>query len=165
MNMLIFGERLKELRQELNLTQKEFAKDLSITPSTLSLYEKGGANPSISVLAEIANTYNVSTDWLLGIDQKTNIDGVKTFSEAFLKIVDLTMCTDLFPSIISEDDHVDLRFYDEIFKRILLEYDKVLELYYHNTINATILQAVIEKIKKDYDYPFEEGEYTSDTHT
>ena len=64
MNTLIISKRLKELRQNLNLTQREMAKDLDITAAALSKYESEIANPSINVLIAIAKKYNVTVQQL-----------------------------------------------------------------------------------------------------
>lgn len=61
-----FCKRLIHLRTINNLTQKELADILNIERSTLSSYETGRRYPTISVLVRIADTFNVSVDYLLG---------------------------------------------------------------------------------------------------
>lgn len=61
-----FCKRLIHLRTINNLTQKELADILNIERSTLSSYETGRRYPTISVLIRIADTFNVSIDYLLG---------------------------------------------------------------------------------------------------
>ena len=63
-----FSERLKELREESNLTQKTFANKLNISKSAVSAWEIGRNQPSYDLLIEIAKFFNVSTDYLLGIE-------------------------------------------------------------------------------------------------
>lgn len=63
-------DRLKELREEVELNQEEVAKKISVTRATYSNYEIGRTEPSISILKDIANFYNVSIDYLCG---NTNI--------------------------------------------------------------------------------------------
>jgi len=63
---LSFGERLKRLREERDLTQLELAKILNIANSTLSLYESGKRHPDFETLQKIAKFFNVTTDFLLG---------------------------------------------------------------------------------------------------
>ena len=65
--MSIFSENLKDLRKEKNLTQKELAKALSITISTLSHWECDYQEPSFKDLTLLANFFEVSTDYLLGV--------------------------------------------------------------------------------------------------
>ena len=60
------GSRLKEVRKTENITQKELAQMLDLNVNTISSYEAKRRNPSIKVLEEIADLFNVSTDYLLG---------------------------------------------------------------------------------------------------
>ena len=71
--METLGERLKELREKRNLLQKEVAGELNILAQTYSRYENNLRDPNIEQLKRLAEYYNVSTDYLLGID-KTYID-------------------------------------------------------------------------------------------
>ena len=66
-------DRLKRLRQELGLTQEELAKKLNITRKSISAYETGRATPTPEMLKVIAEFFNVTTDYLLGIS-KINMD-------------------------------------------------------------------------------------------
>ena len=63
-----FSERLKELREESNLTQKNLANKLNISKSAISAWEIGRNQPSYDLLIEIAKFFNVSTDYLLGME-------------------------------------------------------------------------------------------------
>ncbi len=64
--MKIFSERLRELRKEKNLTQNEFAKILHIKQQSYLRYELNTSEPSYEMLVQIANFFEVSTDYLLG---------------------------------------------------------------------------------------------------
>jgi bacteriophage CI repressor helix-turn-helix domain len=64
--MSSFGSRLKHLRESRNIPQKEFAKMLNIANSTLSQYESDKRIPNDDVKVQIAQFFNVSTDYLLG---------------------------------------------------------------------------------------------------
>lgn len=66
-NLLIFGQRIKQIRQEMNLSQRDFAEKIGITASALSAYENGIKNPSVNVAILIASTFKVSLDWLCGL--------------------------------------------------------------------------------------------------
>ncbi len=61
------GDRIRLLRKKLNYNQTTFAEKIGVTQSTLSCYEKGGASPSLEVLAAIASAFHVSIDWLTGV--------------------------------------------------------------------------------------------------
>lgn len=64
------GERIKELRTLNKLSQDELSKILNIKQNTLSQYEKGKREPSLELLKLIAEKFNVTTDYLLGITDK-----------------------------------------------------------------------------------------------
>lgn len=61
------SKRLKELRQENNYSQKEIAELMGIAQVTYSHYELCRRSVSIQNLVKIAQIYNVSTDYLLGL--------------------------------------------------------------------------------------------------
>ncbi|MFL0245543.1 helix-turn-helix domain-containing protein [Candidatus Clostridium stratigraminis] len=60
-----FGDRLKDLRQDNDLTQEELAKILNITRTALSNYENTDREPSFDLLIKIADFFNVTLDYLL----------------------------------------------------------------------------------------------------
>ena len=68
--MVNFGERLKELRQAAGLTRKQLADKIWVTKASISYYEQSERNPSPEVLMKLANAFHVSTDYLLGINDK-----------------------------------------------------------------------------------------------
>lgn len=66
--MKIFAERLRDLRLEKGLSMKELAKELNITDATISYWENDVNEPKITYLKSIALYFNVSTDYLLGLE-------------------------------------------------------------------------------------------------
>ena len=72
--MVNMGEKLKSLRIEKNLTQKQVADRIGLAISAVSSYESGTRYPSYDVLVKLARIFHVSTDYLLGITDKRNID-------------------------------------------------------------------------------------------
>ena len=64
---IILGERLKELREERGLTQRELARELGINSVTYLHYEKEQREPPLALLADFAKFYGVSVDYLLGL--------------------------------------------------------------------------------------------------
>lgn len=67
--MKIFGERLKELRNKANMSQKELAELLCINDRTISRYEKGKTAPDIYNLLQICELFGVNIDYLLGVKE------------------------------------------------------------------------------------------------
>lgn len=59
--------RLRDLREDNDLTQKEIAEYLHIKQNTYSQYENGQRQLPIDVLVKLAEYYKVSTDYILGI--------------------------------------------------------------------------------------------------
>lgn len=64
---ILLAKRLKELREELKLTQKEVAQKLNLHSVTYLHYEKGQREPPLAILAEMAIFFDVSVDYLLGL--------------------------------------------------------------------------------------------------
>lgn len=63
----IFKEKLKMLRKEKNLGQTELARALGVSKGTISLWENGLREPNMSSLIRIAQYFDVSVDFLVGI--------------------------------------------------------------------------------------------------
>lgn len=59
-------KRLRELREEKKLTQKELAAILNVTRSSIGQYENGEVDLSTDLLYKYAEFFNVTTDYLLG---------------------------------------------------------------------------------------------------
>lgn len=69
--MVVFGTVLKELRLKSGMTQKELAAKLGVTKSVVSYYELAERTPSPEILVKLAKIFNVSADYLLGIENKS----------------------------------------------------------------------------------------------
>ena len=69
--MVDLGNRLKTLRLQKGLTQKELALQVGVTKSTISAYEKGERKPAYETLVLLARIFNVSTDYLLGVNRNS----------------------------------------------------------------------------------------------
>ncbi len=72
--MVDFGNRIKTLRKKSNYTQAQLAERLDVTKSVISAYETGLRMPSYDILITLARIFKVSTDYLLGVEQKEGID-------------------------------------------------------------------------------------------
>lgn len=66
--------KIRELRRERGLTQIEFGKLINISASTIALWETGKREPDIKKLKEIANIFNVTTDYLLDNEKENLVD-------------------------------------------------------------------------------------------
>lgn len=61
----MIGERLKQLRKERGLTQKQLAKELGISASTIGMYEQGRREPDHRLLSKICRFFSVSSDFFI----------------------------------------------------------------------------------------------------
>ena len=65
-----FGARLKQSRLDHHLSQSALARQLGIGRSTLVEYESGATVPSLVVAIRLAESLNVSLDWLCGLSPR-----------------------------------------------------------------------------------------------
>lgn len=117
MELQIFADRLKELRQKLNITQKEFSEKIGITAAALSSYENNIKNPSIAVAKRIAEAFNVSIDWLCGLSEERGLEPeIKTYRDVAIKIIELLkinsfpykFCLDLLKEDVNDSSFPDI---------------------------------------------------------
>ena len=62
--------RLRDLREDNDLKQKELAEYLHIKQNTYSQYENGQRQLPIDILIKLSEYYNVSTDYILGLSKE-----------------------------------------------------------------------------------------------
>lgn len=86
--MVDFGENLKKLRQKAGLTQKQLAERLWISKATVSYYEQSLRCPSPEILIKLSRVFHVSTDYLLGIEDKKQTLDVTDLSEEDIKLLE-----------------------------------------------------------------------------
>ena len=65
--------KLRELREQKGVTQKEVAEAFGCTATVYSRYERGEREPDISMLCNLADYFEVSTDTLIGYIKKHKI--------------------------------------------------------------------------------------------
>lgn len=73
----MFGIRLKELRKEKSINQKELATLLKVSASTIGMYEQGRRDPDTNTLKFLADYFDVSTDYLLGRTDERDVYVIK----------------------------------------------------------------------------------------
>ncbi len=86
MNVCDFGTVLKQLRKSHNLTQKELGSQLGLSKAVVSKYENGMGYPTFDVLILIADYFNVTTDYMLGVEKSKTLD-VSTLNETQIDTV------------------------------------------------------------------------------
>ncbi|HIS27107.1 MAG TPA: helix-turn-helix transcriptional regulator [Candidatus Pullilachnospira intestinigallinarum] len=70
---MYYLERIKDLRQDHNLTQKQIAQKLGIAQNTYSQYENGVNGLPVEILIALCKLYNVSADYILGLSNNKKI--------------------------------------------------------------------------------------------
>lgn len=71
---MTFGEKVSMLRKQLKWSQEELAKKIGTSAPIVGRYERGEIKPSIEVAAKIADTLNVTVDYLIGKSDKIIFD-------------------------------------------------------------------------------------------
>ena len=61
--------RIKELRNENNLSQQNLAKQIGVSQKAIDFWEKGINEPKASYIIKLAKFFNVSSDYLLGLTE------------------------------------------------------------------------------------------------
>lgn len=68
--MATFGDRIKKLRQQYNLTQTDIAHLISVSQRQIQRYESNSQNIPISKLVILADFFDISVDYLIGRSDK-----------------------------------------------------------------------------------------------
>ena len=82
----MFSEKLKDLRTAKKMSQKDLADKVGVAKSVVSFYESGDRFPSYDVLIKISRIFNVTTDYLLGVERERMLD-VSELSEDDISVV------------------------------------------------------------------------------
>lgn len=97
---MFFSQRIKVLRIEANLTQKELADKINSSASKIGMWEAGKRDPGTDDLIILCKIFNVSTDYLLGkSDIRDPYENIKRITESI------------------EDDSELLAFWEELKER------------------------------------------------
>ncbi len=116
--MVIFKTRLKERRKSLGLTQEELGKNIFLSKGEICAYEKGKRIPPLDVLIRIADFLEVDFLWLVGLEEKCNIDnkGIINLSREDLNIINaLKKNAGLYEMFLENPDRIISQL-DHIFK-------------------------------------------------
>lgn len=85
----MMSEKIRNLRKDFNISQVELATRLGVTKQCVSNWENDNILPSVDMLVKIAKYFNVSTDYLLGLDSANVIDvsGLSDAEIAHIKLL------------------------------------------------------------------------------
>lgn len=73
---MLFNERLKEIRKNKGLTQKNVYTALNVSPNCYASWEQGRTQPDIENIIKLCFIFSVSSDYLLGLEDES---GAKTY--------------------------------------------------------------------------------------
>lgn len=154
---------LKELRSDLQLTQKEFAERINASPVSISSYEIGAKTPSLEMLIKIATTFNVSLSWLCGLSPRKSMNKVfNTYTDIIDMFFDIMNIAelDVYPTkATAVDSHGNKRtmwgisFTDDNLNIFLQDWTKMRNLYISKTIDEEVYALWREKTIAKYNIP------------
>ena len=85
----MLNDRIKELRQAFGISQVELAKALNVSKQCVSNWENDNVLPSIDMPVKLAKYFNVTTDYLLCLEEKDMVDlsGLSEGERAHIKLL------------------------------------------------------------------------------
>lgn len=85
----MLNDRIKELRKVFGVSQVELAKALNVSKQCVSNWENDNVLPSIDMLVKLAKYFNVTTDYLLCLEEKDMVDlsGLSEGERAHIKLL------------------------------------------------------------------------------
>lgn len=154
------GERIRQVREGLSLTQKQFAEKLGFTSATISAYENNKKTPTFEFLIALAKNYNVSIDWACGLtENKNGILDIITYSDIIECLYKLSCAIELklgrervsFDGSLDYCDLSSITAQNEIFQIFLDEWDEMLTLKNKGTISDKLYRLWFEDKKQEYE--------------
>lgn len=115
------GNRMKELRKKLNMTQKELASLINLNKTSISYFERNKRTPSLDTLIDLSYALNTTPYYLLEAEEIIKIKEKNTVYESFLSKNDII--------IIREIKKHDL-FYNKLCENPKQIIDKIIKLLY-----------------------------------
>ena len=70
----MLNQQIRALRQVRGISQVELAQRLGVTKQSVSNWENDNIQPSVEMLVKLAGVFSVSTDYLLGLEQRDLLD-------------------------------------------------------------------------------------------
>lgn len=78
----MIGNKIKDLRNQRKMTQSDLGDLLGVSGKTIGAWERGTREPSIDMINQLAETFGVSADYLLGRPQKGKTDLLSSIKSA-----------------------------------------------------------------------------------
>ncbi len=118
---LFFGENLKRLRKEKEMTQETLADFLGVSFQTISKWERGETYPDITTLPIISRFFNVSIDDLLGVNKACEEEKINEYLKLYdeMKLKDLSLTFNKFQKAVKEfpnDFRISIRYMELLYE-------------------------------------------------
>jgi len=110
--ILLFGEILRNLRKEADITQEELGNIVGVTTSMIGMYETNARKPSYEVLLKIAEYFNVTTDYLLGKSDSKTSNNKLAEQEKYIESIRLDTAEDAMKFILQQPSLMAFGGYD-----------------------------------------------------
>lgn len=137
--MPIFFDRLTHLIKQAGMTQARFAADIGITPQAVSYYAKG-REPSFDLLRKMAEYFQVTTDYLLGISESECV-GIQNYGD--VANILLAMSNQGSLSVFADEPiegcpQISFSISQYECNAFFLEYSKMVQLYTDGSISGNV---------------------------
>lgn len=144
----IFSTRIKELRDAIGMTQKEFSEHIGVKQQTLSGYERGIMKPPLDVAKNIAEKCEVSIDWLCGLSEKMNYNNsLSTYAD----VIDLLVKAESALGFdVDEGTENVIIIHDSVIECFLKDWAKMLSLHNSGIIDKNLYSLWLSNQKNIY---------------
>ncbi len=162
MKQELFGERLKKLRIQHNLTLRELAEQINVSYSTLGNYERNVREPSYDMLKCIADFFSVDVGYLLGVNPCENASnnlvvkdlGLSEDSINVIKSINDTELLNTLSRLIAHKNFIPLLEYINIYQSEFSNLDTAqlsFEKFYNSLSKHAKIMYAVENVE-DYEY-------------
>lgn len=139
--------RIKEIRQEKKLSQKDLAKKLNISQQAISLYEKGDREPKLETWQKLADFFGVSVPYLQGISKVKDANDFDDFQKFLRSLSEIRRMPDKYSIEVNEL----LAFYAENDRRVFDLLGNVFLKLTRNDRTRKALKNAVKDISKNSD--------------
>lgn len=150
MGLTIFAQRLKQIRESKGLKQNELAKKVGVTPNTISSYERAdtegnGKKPTLENAQAIADTLDVSLDWLCGRTDNESVSFTDFTANDYLKSI-VTILLETSCSVSDNKIEID----NKDILQFITKVNTLIQAYRTASISEDLFDVCINKILSDY---------------
>ena len=106
----MFAEKLKKMRKEKGISQKDLAENLNMSPSTIANSETGARVPDLNRLKDIADFFNISVDYLVSNKEnnESNISNNVKYIKEF-EMIPILGCIRAGVPVMSKENIIDYK--------------------------------------------------------